>query len=442
MNRVLICNSHRNELEAIQQLLSNRYTLHSMPSWDHQPVNLEGIDAIVLDVNFTQEQGLDFLMEVCSNHYVPVLFISPPDDPHCAIEARRIGAFNYCIKTPQLDSVLERAIREMIFAHNDQQELKLTIMALKARIAILEEQLKVKSASAPANAAKRISSHQTKRASMLQEIAKRLHNGEINLPSFPSISCKLEELMRNDASVSAIVELLRKDMVISAKLISAANSPRYGGIRQSRTIEQAINVLGLNTSKELVDIIANRALYITKDPRYQGFLKALWKHGVASAHASLLIAQQIKLPKPQEVFFMGLMHDIGKLFLIQVISELQTRNVIDPATPKKTLDEFLEKYHGPFGRKLLEIWKLPQEIAIVAQFHEALEQAPSISRELLSVALGNLLAKRAGYGSYNTSKDDAGIERIAQSIGLDLMHTGKVIHNVMEFMEKTGISFD
>lgn len=444
MNRVLICNSQRNELEAIQAALRNSCTLHLMSSWDNTPLDLQGIDAIILDVNFTQAQGLDFLMEVCSHHYIPVLLISPPDDPQCAIEARRIGAFNYCVKTERLYSVLEMAVREMIFAYNDQQELKHTIMALKARVAILEGQLKEKTAqtSTLPVTAKAKPDNQQQRASMLQEIAKRLNNGEINLPSFPNISYELEELVRKDAGMDEITALLRKDMVISAKLISVANSPRYGGLRPSNTVEQAINVLGLNTSKEFVDIIANRALYMARNPKYQEILKDLWKHGVACAHASYLIAQLAKLSRPREVFFMGLMHDIGKLFLIQVISELQTRNVIDPPSSKKSLDDFLEKYHGLFGRKLLEIWKLPSEIAVVAQFHEALEQATTVTRELLAVALGNLLAKRAGYGAYNVKKDDAEVERTAKSIGLDAAHIQKILKELIVFMEETGLSFD
>ncbi len=444
MNRILICNSQRNELDSIQAVLNN-YTLHLMASWDNKPVNLDGIDAIILDVNFTQSQGLDFLMEVCSKAYIPVLLITPPDDPQCAIEARRIGAFNYCVKTGKLNSVLEMAVREMLFAFSDQKELKRTIMVQKARIAELEAQLKAKPGGEVEevhSTGKALPPNQQKRMPMLQEIAKRLKNGEINLPSLPSISLEMDKLVQRDAGMEEIAVLLRKDMVISAKLISVANSPHYGGLRQSTTVDQAINVLGLNTTKEYVDIIANRALYMARNPNYQDVLKDLWKHGVACAHASYRIALLAELSKPSEVFFMGLMHDIGKLFLLQVISELQARDVIDPATSKDTLDAFLEKHHGLFGRKLLEIWKLPPEITIVAQFHDALDQSTSVTRELLAVSLGNLLAKCAGYGIYNEKRDDPLLESTAKSIGLDITHIQKVLNELTVFMEETGLNFD
>lgn len=235
-------------------------------------------------------------------------------------------------------------------------------MAQKARIAELEAQLEAKTSGEPTKApasGQEMPAHQQKRAAILQEIAKRLNSGEINLPSFPSISMELDQLMQKDAGMEEIAALLKKDMMISAKLISVANSPRYIGLRQSSSVEQAISVLGLSTAKQYVDIIANRALYTPRNPNYKAILKNLWQHGVACAHAAYLIAKLIKLAKPGEVFFMGLMHDIGKLFLLQVISELQMRDVIDPNLPKDLMNEFLQQHHGLFGSKLLTVWKLP-----------------------------------------------------------------------------------
>ena len=60
---------------------------------------------------------------------------------------------------------------------------------------------------------------------------------------------------------------------------------------------------------------------MARNPNYQDALKELWKHGVACAHASYLIAQLEKLSRPSEVFFMGLMHDIGKLYLFSALTD-------------------------------------------------------------------------------------------------------------------------
>jgi len=442
MDQVLICNSERDEIDLIQAAIGTKFTLRSMTFWDEEPLELKGIDAILLDTNFTETHGFDFLMEVCGNSVVPVLLITAPDEPRSAIEARRIGAFNYCVKTDKLYTVLEIALREMIFASNDLLELKRTILAQKARIAELELQLSAGNGDiAAARSSDEVSpDSKQKRAPILQEIATRLKSGEINLPAFPSISIELDKLVQNDATVEEIAALLKKDMTVSAKLISAANSPCYGGIRQSATVEQAISVLGLSTAKELVDVIANRSLYTVCDPKYQNELNDLWQHGLACAQASRLIAESAKLAKPGEVFFAGLLHDIGKLLLLQIISELQTKNAVDPNVSKDSLDEFIFKHHGVFGRKLIEKWKLPSPVAQIAQYHQSIDQAPTVSHELRAVYLGNLLAKRAGYGTYKAEKDNDQVINSAKPLGLDMASIEEVQGKLEAFMEET--SFD
>ncbi len=442
MAQVLVCNSKRDEIDLIQAAIGTKFTLRSMTSWNEEPLELKGIDAIVLDTNFTESHGFDFLMEVCGKSVVPVLLITAPDEPLSAIEARRIGAFNYCVKTDKLYTVLEMAVREMIFASNDLLELKQTILAQKTRIAELESQLSEGNGgiAAPRSNDEVSPDSKQNRASMLQEIATRLKNGEINLPAFPSISIELDKLVQNDATLEEIAALLKKDMAVSAKLISVANSPRYGGIRQSATVEQAISVLGLSTAKEFVDVIANRSLYTVSNPRYQAELSDLWKHGLACAQASRLIAESAKLAKPGEVFFTGLLHDIGKLLLLQIISELQTKNAIDPNVSKDSLDEFIFKQHGLFGRKLIEIWKLPSPVAQIAQYHMSIDKAPTVSHELRAVYLGNMLAKRAGYGTYKAEKDDDQVINSAKLLGLDMASIEKIQGKLEAFMEET--SFD
>ena len=95
----------------------------------------------VVDANFTEAQGLDFVMEVNATAHLPILIVTPPDDPHCAIEARRIGVFNYLVKTEKIYSVLEVALNEATEKFNDQEELKRTVLAQRQRIVELEKQL-------------------------------------------------------------------------------------------------------------------------------------------------------------------------------------------------------------------------------------------------------------------------------------------------------------
>ena len=107
---------------------------------------------------------------------------------------------------------------------------------------------------------------------------------------------------------------------------------------------------------------------------------------------------------------------------------------------KDLLNEFILKQHDFFGRKLIDVWKLPSPISIVAQFHESIDKAPTISRELLAVHLGNLLAKRIGYGIYNAEQDNDNVINSAKSLELDMAGIEVIQEKLKAFMEE--VSFD
>mgnify|MGYP000852623686 CR=1 FL=1 len=441
MNRILICNSQRSEADTIQAALGNQYTIYLMTAWKRDPISPEEIDAIVLDTNFTPEHGLDFLADVCGKTHIPVLLLTQPDELQTAIKARRIGAFNYCIKTEQLPSILGLSVREMLLAFNDQMELKRTIIEQKERIAELESELN----TYPGHHKtwnKKISADRQKQISILQKITKYLNHQDITLPDFPKISLELEKMVQKDSTMEEIAALITSDNAVSTKLIAIANSPRHGGLRQSHTVEQALNVLGLKTAKEYVDIIANRSLYANCADKYYVHLHDLWKHCVACAHASYVIAFLLRLPKPGQVFLMGLLHDIGKLLLLQIISELQNQNSMESNLPNFLLDNFLGRHHAIFGRKLLEKWKLPEEITVTPEYHEDIYHAPVVSRELLAVTLANQLAKLSGYNTSGRYSDKVKIEVISKSLGLNSNDIHKITNELIIFMEESNLNFD
>jgi len=443
VHSLLICNSDPAELEPIRAALGARYRVSSLQSWNGKPVDLAAVDAIVLDNNFTQAKGLDFVMEACSRAHVPILFTTPPDDPQLAIEAQRIGVFNYLVKTEKMLSVLDLAVRDMIVAFNDQRELKRTVLAQRARIAELEASIGVgagRTARKPPGWVA-VPPGAITRSALLQQLGRRLSSGEINLPALPGIAPELSELVRQGAPVAAIAALLRKDMTIVARLMSIANSAYFRRQQPSATLEQAIGVLGMAQVKKYVDVIVNRGLYTVRNRSYQPTLRELWRHGYGCAHGSELLAERAGLQGAGEIFLSGLLHDIGKTLLLQVAAELDGGGILGPGVAGD-FEAFLVQHHGVAGRKLLEVWKLPPAFGIVAQFHDAPELAPELGPTLLAVHAGNLLAKHCGFGSWGAGQDYAALERACSALQLAPAMIGELSELLKLRVEQVGLSFD
>jgi HD-like signal output (HDOD) protein len=219
---------------------------------------------------------------------------------------------------------------------------------------------------------------------------------------------QFEEMIKNQKGLQEIAQLLKQDVSIASQLISVSNSAYYRGMAENTTVEQAITRLGLNTTKQYVGIICNRALYATQKKKNMGSIERLWKHSLSCGLAAQFTCEVIRQKQAEEVFTMGLIHDIGKLILLQIMGELDI-DITDEKLPEDDRAELLDalsKNHGTFGATLLKRWGFSSLHQQIALFHDDLENADPISRELLIVHFANLLAKSIGY----SAQQESGVE--------------------------------
>jgi putative nucleotidyltransferase with HDIG domain len=436
---VLIANSNEAEIDKIRKAIDASYDTFAITSPEEFDNHLEKYNLIILDCNFTDNSGIDFLMDVVCKVSLPVLMLTPPEDPHCAIEATRAGAFNYLVKTNNYYDFLNHSIKESIDRFKEREEMKQTIIDLKSRVSDLEIRLKVHEGEVYKNSSNDDVSYNGKKKEVLKEIIYRLKSGQINLPSYPHVSMKFKKMINENAPINKITDLLKQDAGISSKLISVSNSPYYGGYVENKTLEQAISRLGMKMTKNYVELISNHSLYINNNKKYNSILENLWKHAVSCAHASQIISDILQIRMQDEIFTMALLHDIGKLLLLQIFSDLESKEVFSNDIGNKELYEVMNTYHGIFGRNLLHRWKFSNEYARIAMHHHNLEEADVISKELLVVHFANLLVNTMGYNYENTENIDLNDVDSAKFLKLTSQMISKVENEVRKIMEECSV---
>ncbi len=237
-----------------------------------------------------------------------------------------------------------------------------------------------------------------RKTSFVDTIINRFKRGEVDLPSLPQIYERFKELEEKGATLQNIGELLRQDAAISTKLISISNSPYYRGLSENKTIESAISRLGLETTKQTVSAIANRSMYTIKNKKYAQIVQNLWLHSLSCAYASQLTARVAQVRLDEDAFTLGLLHDIGKLILIQLVGEAEKRT--QAADDGEILDMFnsLDVHHGKTGGMLLKKWRFSDKYISISLYHDAIGTCDNITKELQVVHFANLLVKNMGYG--------------------------------------------
>ncbi|MCZ6872899.1 MAG: HDOD domain-containing protein [bacterium] len=393
MASVLVVTGDSCEIERIQACLEPSHTVHGITTPAEVNLHLPSSEIVLLDHAFTDNNGIDTLMEIMTETQVPVLFLSPPDDPQCATEAVRLGAFNYGVKTEHYHALLLPAIRDMLDRSTRQQATQHTITELEQRIAELEaELLALRQYITSQNLSSAIGTQKR----ILKTITARIKAGEVNLPVYPPIPAQFRALLKDDPPMAEIADFLKQDMSITTKLISVSNSVYYRGATENKTLERAIARLGLEVTTQYVEILANRSLYTINNPTYQMLLQPLWDHALACAHAAQQTAILLDLAAPEELFTMGLLHDIGRLLLIQMLAELDLQGTFE--LEFSDVSAILDTQHATFGRNLLRQWEFPSDFADICLYHARLEDAAMTSEQLLVVHFANMLVRTTGYG--------------------------------------------
>jgi putative nucleotidyltransferase with HDIG domain len=220
-----------------------------------------------------------------------------------------------------------------------------------------------------------------------------------SLPAMPAIAQKLLALPLNtDEGEAELLKLIGQDPQISAKLISLANSPVMGVMREVKTVSEAALLLGLSRVKSVAIGIASMS-DLTQIAAGKYFKpQDLWLHCMCIAVAMRAIAQAMPRnmrPEEDHIFLAGLLHDIGFMALHHIDAaasdELHHQLSLQPKRPILDIElETLGISHCYIGAQLARHWHLPPEIMAVLGYHhppyvdEMSEQHPLV--RLVSVA--------------------------------------------------------
>ncbi len=224
-----------------------------------------------------------------------------------------------------------------------------------------------------------------------------------NLPPVSQAALKLVSLLdQPEADNELIVQAIKCDNLLTAKLLRACNSPYFGLEEPVASVDQAVLIMGHQQILHIVLTLAFGSAMVVPLPGYAVEASELWRHSLITASAAEIIAVEttgIAIEKPV-AFTIGLLHDIGKLVMSQALTpDLQNsiRQLIEAQKISRSEAEkiVLGTDHGEVGACLLRSWHLPETILEATQNHHLpiVEPVPLLS---CVTHLANCLAHLAG----------------------------------------------
>lgn len=239
----------------------------------------------------------------------------------------------------------------------------------------------------------------TEKKSIVDIISEHLGNNTLNVPVFHTVALKLQQVLsRPDFTIDDVAQLIIADPGVASQVLRVANSVFYSGLAKVATIKDAAVRLGAKEVSNIAMLATQQDFYRSDNPQLGQVMRILWKHALCCAIGTRWLATKTGYGSlSHEGFLAGLLHDIGKLFLLKVLDELSRSGELGISVSPALVTEVLNSMHVEQGYTLMKKWNMPEIYCEVVRDHN-LEVWPHANALLALVRMVNLACNKMGIG--------------------------------------------
>lgn len=254
-----------------------------------------------------------------------------------------------------------------------------------------------------------------------------------HLQPIPQVALKVMRLIHDgNYSLDQIAEEVRRDQVITARILSLANSAMFAKKKSIETLDHALVVLGQDQLLKLVLMAAVQSYFEQSATGYSLCKGGLYHHAVGCAQVAEILARTTGKVEPRIAYTAGLLHDIGKVVLDQYVARAfplfyrqsmeKNENFISVEKRLLGLD------HTEVGRMLAHQWLFPDSLIQVIRYHHQPEKSEEYRPLAIVVYLADLLLSRFHIGFELERLDTDALTEHLKSIDL-------TVHNFSELVD-------
>lgn len=188
------------------------------------------------------------------------------------------------------------------------------------------------------------------------------------LKPFPAVA---ERAMRvasqPNCRIEDLAQVIQSDPSLASKALRLANSASFAGSRRFDNVGEALLRIGLTRIKQLITAVSVLGLFDDAGEAGQQFRR----HSVSVAALGRWLAKTKSWPGHDQLFLCGLLHDVGKLLILQSgeLAYPTTREALIPDHAHLEERRQLGYDHAVLAGHVLKGWNLPEQIAEVVAWH-------------------------------------------------------------------------
>lgn len=217
-----------------------------------------------------------------------------------------------------------------------------------------------------------------------------LASRNITIPSLPAVVVKVQKMLEDpNTGAKEVGDVVASDAPIAAKVLKIANSAYYGLRERCMMPQHASAILGVRVLRNVVTQAAVISKYDhLKDSGFD--MTGQWKHSILVAQSCNQLGRKCKARvglTPDELYVCGLLHDLGKVVLLDCLRQDYV-DVVKFAKERSmplfaAEQERLGFAHTDVGQIVAQQWGLPPQIEHAIHNHhagrEVLESDPIVA---------------------------------------------------------------
>ena len=209
----------------------------------------------------------------------------------------------------------------------------------------------------------------------VQSLSNELSKGTVKLPSLPDIALKIKNILEDpDVSAKQVAAVVATETTFSARLLKVANSAALNSSGVTiKDLPTAITRMGFKMAHSIAIAIAmDQLLNSHSMGKLDKYFKELWQHSLNVAAFSCVIAKKQTKIKPDEALIAGLLHGVGKIYLLNRMEDYP-----ELTEDLQTFEAVITEWHTGVGAAILEAWRFGDELVNVADEYEMLDRVPT-----------------------------------------------------------------
>lgn len=347
---------------------------------------------VLLDVGMPHADGVEVLKKMRSDPamaQIPVIMLTDSNDRDTVLRAKNLGVAGYVLKSSfSLERILA-VIEEAIGGAKERGQPEGTRDSIGSR----PRQSEAATAAESLGALKPLMT----RSGLIERLKAF---GDVR--SFPPVIHEVVRMSQSsEASIEAMTQLIRRDQGLAVRMLKLANSAAYARGRSAESIDQAVVRIGLQgigqaaLGLDIVDQFSRSG----GDANPAIDVRAFWEHSIACGLIASRLAVHVEGVSPDVAFTAGLLHDVGRLALVEIAPD-EYRAVLETAAqlgvPLEDAEtRLLSMNHAECMTHVLRAWGIPREIIEPIVHHHQPTRAGSPKAQASHVAVLQLADRLA-----------------------------------------------